>query len=218
MQLERDVIILSASSSGRNFHVAGVDRSTGKWIRVQSKYSRIGGAIPFDQLVYNDFSAVRLFDVARINFLERAEIFEQPERILFDSSYQWKRLEHLDLSDVISLRGFDEREFVFFNSDRALYREDIREPRESLLLLFVTDINVAVRQTYRKKHITLRFEYNGRKYFDFSIGDLRVRNFYMKKPPGLHRFADEAAIVFSLSEKYHDGRYYKVAAQLLRWS
>ena len=215
----REIIILMASVRGKCFHIAGLDRNSNQWVRVQSRYSRHHGAIPFEQLVYHDFTPLRLFDVAKINFNRQDNCFEQPERFFYDASYRWKRIDRANLLDVVNLHGFDKCNPIFYNRRRYVSSEELNavDHRQSLLLLCVNDLRVKSREHYGKKQLTLNFNHEGVDYSSFSIGDLRVRNYFMGQPLGTHLFAHEAAVVFSLSEKFTDNKCYKSAAQILRW-
>ena len=216
--MKREIIILMASTKGKYFHIAGLDRNSDSWVRVHSRYPNARGSIPLGRLIYRDYTPVRLFDVAEIKFDEADDCFEQPERLFCDASQPWRLIEHITFLDVINLHGFDRRKFIFSNQERYVLPNELSavDNRESLLLLRVCDLNVKVQQRGRDKHIFLNFNHEGNKYSGFSIGDLRLQNCYKARAPGVHHFADEAAVVFSLSEKYND-RYYKSAAQILRW-
>ena len=169
--------------------------------------------------MYDDLTPVRLFDVVGVRLKRADNVFEQPERFFYDASYHWQRIEHVSLTDVIALHGFDDREFVFCNQNRFVSNDELRASarRESLLLMYVNNLDVKVTEVDWQKKISLQFEHAGKFYSDFAIGDLRLRNYYLARPNGLHHFADAAAVVFSLSEKYLGEKYYKTAAQILRW-
>ena len=216
--MEREIIILMATTKGRYFYIAGLDRNSNSWVRVHSRCPNTRGAIPLGRLIYRDYTPVHLFDVAEIKFDEPDNCFEQPERLFYDESQHWRLLEHITFLDVIDIHGFDQRELIFYNRERYVLPNELSavDNRESLLLLYVNDLKVKVQQGRDGKHIFLNFNHDGKEYSGFSIGDLRLQNCYKARAPGIHHFADEAAVVFSLSEKYRD-RYYKSAAQILRW-
>ena len=127
----------------------------------------------------------------------------------------------LTLHKTVLLHDFDYRNEIFFSRERRLTQEEIDKitARESLLMLYVTNLEVIVNESARDGHkrFKLNFDCEGIHYSEFAIGDIKVRKLYENKSVGRYKFCDKAIIVFSLTDKFKDGRYYKMAAQFLIW-
>lgn len=219
--MERDIVILATSEKYGNFCVAGVDVNTGQWIRPYSRFKDIAGAVPLEHITYENGERAKIFDVVRINFNEHCNNIVQPENIYYDHSHKWKYIDKLTLYKTVLIHDFDYRDKIFFNTERRLTQPEIDSvlKKESLLMLYVTNIDVVVEFSKydNQRKFRLNFDCEGQHYIRFSIGDPIIRQLYCYKPPGTYRFYDKAIIVFSLTDKFKDDRYYKMAAQFIVW-
>ncbi len=68
-----------------------------------------------------------------------------------------------------------------------------------------------------KKKFTIEFDYKGRKYVNFTIGDMNLKDNLIGYDVGKYRDPNciEKYAVFSLTGQYNEtGKYYKMLAQL----
>ena len=84
-------------------------------------------------------------------------------------------------------------------------------------MLYITNLEVIVKESVRDGHkqFKLNFDCEGKHYLEFAIGDIKIRQRYEHESSGKYKFCDKAIVVFSLTDKFKDGRYYKIAAQFL---
>lgn len=214
----RKLVILAASAKYGNFCVAGVDIETGEWIRPISERADLEEAVPLNDLKYPDGSRVELLDVVEIKFSDRAANNPiQPENFFYDAKYFWQKVGRVTLRDVIDARGYDLRDKIFFSDDRSISEFDVEKisARESLLLLPVENIFVAIEQVEDHKKFFADFNYRGKKFFRFSVGDIAVRKKFAGHNAGKYFLANSAAVVFSLTNPfYHGADCYKMLAQI----
>ena len=219
--MNRDIVILAMSKKYGNFCVAGIDVNTGKWARPYSDFKDIEGAIPDNHLIYQNGSRVQIFDVVRIKEEQPCNNAVQPENFYYDNSTKWRCIDKLTLHKTVLLHDFDYRSEIFFSKDRRLTQEELDgvSNKESLLMLYVTNLEIVVKISSRDNHkkFRLNFDCEGNHYVEFSIGDTKIRQLYENKPAGYYKFCDKAIIVFSLTDKFKDGKYYKMAAQFIVW-
>jgi len=214
----RKLIILAASAKKKNFCVAGVDAETGKWIRPISQKPELEEAVPLEDLKYPDGSRVEPLDVVEIKFSDRAAKNPiQPENFFYDEKYFWQKVGRVTLEEVIGRRGFDIRKKIFFSDERSIFYADVEKfsKRESLLLLPVENLFIAVEEGKDHKKFFADFDYRGKKFFRFSVGDIEVRKKFANSGAGKYFLKNSAAVTFSLTNPfYHDAECYKILAQI----
>ena len=212
------LIILAASAKYNNFCVAGVDIETGKWIRPISEREDLEEAVPLEDLEYPDGSKVELLDVVEIKFSDRsANNPIQPENFFYNAKYFWQKVGRVTLQEVIDGRGFDLRDKIFFSDERSIFGADVENfsERESLLLLPVENLFIAIEEAEDHKKFFADFDYRGKKFHRFSVGDIAVRKKFEANGAGKYFFKDKAAVVFSLTNPFHTNyQCYKIAAQI----
>ena len=213
----RHLIILAESAKYGNYCVAGVDVETGAWIRPISEKPELEDAVPIDDLKYPDDSRVELLDVVEIKFSDRAANNPiQPENFFYNEKYYWQKVGRVTLQDVIDRRGFDLRDEIFYNNERSILGADVIKfgERESLLLLPVENLFISIEETDHKKFFA-DFDYRGRKFYRFSVGDLAVREKFVDNDAGKYFLKNKAAVVFSLTNPFHyNAECYKMFAQI----
>ncbi len=214
----RKLIILAESAKFNNYCVAGVDVETGKWIRPISENPELEDAVPLADLKYPDGSRVELLDVTEIKFSDRsANNPTQPENFFYNAKYFWQKVGRVTLQEVINLRGFDECDKIFYNDERSILGADVLKfsERESLLLLPVENLFVSIEEAEDKKKFFADFDYRGKKFYRFSVGDIEVRNKFADTRAGKYFLKDKATVVFSLTNPYvKNAECYKMLAQI----
>ena len=214
----RHLIILAESAKYGNYCVAGVDVETGAWIRPISENPELEDAVPIDDLKYPDDSRVELLDVVEIKFSDRAANNPiQPENFFYNEKYFWQKVDHVTLQEVIDRRGFDRRDKIFYNDYRSILGANVVNiaERESLLLLPVENLFIAVEEDKNRKRFFADFDYRDKKFSRFSVGDIAIRNKFADNGVGKYFFKDSATVVFSLTNPYYkNAECYKMLAQI----
>ena len=212
------LVILAESAKYNNFCVAGVEVDSGKWIRPISERVELEEAIPLEDLKYPDGSRVELLDVVEIKFSDRsANNPIQPENFFYNQKYYWQKVGRMTLPELIDKRGYDLRDKIFYNDERSIFGADVEKisARESLLLLPVENLFIAVEEVEDHKKFFADFEYRGKKYFRFSVGDIAVRKKFETNGAGKYFLKSNASVVFSLTNPFHANyQCYKMLAQI----
>ena len=218
----RKILILAKSAKNNNYCIAGLDIETNKWVRPVSTDPKIEEAVPPEDIICTNNMPVELLDVVEINFVDYYFNLNpfQPENLYYDSNCKWKKLSHVvNIQNVLNFHGFDDRDKIFYNFDRAIPSEDIKDMpssnRESLLLLRAERlfIQVAIYRDYPKFY--LHFKYNEKHYRRFSVGDISIRDKFRDRGEGTFFLAHSAIVVFSLTNPFHrDSKCYKMIAQI----
>ena len=218
----RKILILTKSAKNNNYCIAGIDIETNKWVRLVSTDPKIEEAVPQEDVICTNNMPVELLDIVEINFVDYYSSLNpfQPENFYYDSNYKWKKLSRVvNIQNVVKFHGFDHRDKIFYNFDRSVPSEEVknfpRSERESLLLLPINRlfVQVAFYDDYPKFY--LHFKYNEKHYGRFSISDIEVRDKFRDRGEGKFFLARSAIAVFSLTNPFHyDSKCYKMVAQI----
>lgn len=212
--MTKDIIVLTSSYKHEGRCIAGIDINSGEWIRPISSNRTIEGAVPLDDLKYEDGTMVKIFDVVRITMRHAIPTAVQPENWLYDDDFYWKKLNSSNLNEVVSLRGYDDSQYVFDNTEKRLNQSTASKCGKSLLLLNVINPRIFVK-SFETKKISLFFTYKGIEYAFYAVTEPDVLDEYKRKADGFYPLGFKQTVVFSLTEQHTDGMYYKVAAQFL---
>ena len=214
----KNLVILAKSAKFNNFCVAGVDFDSGEWIRPISENPELEDAVPLDDLKYPDGAPIEFLDVVEIKFSDRAAKNPiQPENFFYNQKYFWQKVGRVTLQEVIDGRGFDFRDEIFYNHSRSIMGFNVIkfDVRESLLLLPVENLFISIEDVKDHKKFFADFNYRGKKFMRFSVGDIAVRNKFANSSAGKHFFKENANVVFSLTNPYRkNAECYKMLAQI----
>ena len=123
----------------------------------------------------------------------------------------------MTLQELIDKRGYDLRDKIFYNDERSIFGADLEKfsARESLLFLPVENLFISVEEDKDHKKFFADFDYRGKKFLRFSVGDIAVRKNFEANDTGKYFFKDKAAVVFSLTNPFHANyQCYKILAQI----
>lgn len=211
----KEIVILSKSTKKGGYCVAGIDTTSGKWIRPICNNVADEGAVPISDILYNDGSQMNIFDKVQIELTSKAPTLAQPENWIYNSEIKWKRKGTSSLNEVINFRGYDQPDKVFYNYEKEVTESSLNGT-ESLLLLSVKNSSIFIK-TFNDGHrkLQLNFSYNNSNYRYFKISDVIVNNNFTNYPDGIYDSRDNLSAVFSLTGKYEiTGKYYKMVAQM----
>lgn len=211
----KEIIVLAKSDKVSGFCIAGVDTSTGEWIRPISKDIEHEGAVPRSDIMYEDGTELQLFDIVKIEFIKHSPSFSQPENYVYDETKYWLKTGVSSIDFIKKLRGLDTPSVILHNERRDVLDEEIEESC-SLLIVKIENPVVNVTTYPEKKKITMSFTYNGETYSYFSISDRTIKHEYSMKPDGYYRdFGSNTIATISLTGKYlRTGKYYKMIAHV----
>lgn len=216
--IQKEIIILAKSSKHSEYCIAGIDTTTGEWIRPVSDNTSSEGAVPLEQITYEDGTELQILDKVFIQFIGPAPTKSQPENYLYDPDYYWVKRGQATIEEVIQKRGCDNVNEFFYNTGRDVTEEEINHG-PSLLLLNVEYPIISVKtfdnETSNKQRIDLIFRYRNTWYRYFRISDPVIKGQYADKKDGDYRFGSSRIVVLSLTGKYEgSGKYYKMVAQI----
>lgn len=212
--MKKILVILAKSAKYGNYCVAGIELSTNKWIRPISHDEKIFDAVKASELSYADKTEAQIFDIAEIDFEEtRVENPVQPENFFFKGT--WKKLAYWNLNDVEKFCGYDNADFIFYDTSRRLELSTLAEKNKSLLILPIKNLSVSAEIRNDEKKFYANFSYGGKNYERFGVGDISLREKFSKKQ-GEFFIAEKAVATFSLTNPYKDNRCYKMLANLLK--
>ena len=213
--MNKEIVILAKSSKHGEYCIAGVDTTTGEWVRPISLNVVNEGSIPFSDIIYEDGNEVQILDKVKVNILSYAPTISQPENYVYDSKVTWKKTGISSLEEVIAFRGYDRADNIFYNSKKEVAENEL-SGQPSLLLVNVKNSYIFIKTFEEgKPRIQFNFEYNNIEYKYFKISDEVIKNTLANRPDGSYCSIENLPVVFSLTDKYEKtGKYYKMVAQM----
>lgn len=212
--MKKDIIILTKSDKHSGFCVAGIDMFNGEWVRLVSGNAATEHAVPVEDMICDNGQIIDIYDIIEIDIYKHVPTNVQPENYLYNESIKWKKKGKSNLSQVISLHGYDYPEYVFGNTYRRLDDGNIGLAGASLLLLKVDNPRYVVKSFPERKLIQLNFFYRDNSYAFFNVTQKDLKEYFNNQPDNSY-ISNANVFVFSLTEKYIDEKYYKVVAQEL---
>ena len=119
------VIMCKSVKHYPNYCIAGIDTTTGEWIRPISNNVDVEGAVLVRDATYQDGNEVKIFDVVEIEMIEHCPNTAQKENYLYDSECYWEKVGQSSLQEVINFRGFDSNSYIFKNTNSSLTDNEI---------------------------------------------------------------------------------------------
>lgn len=212
--MKKDIIILTKSDKRAGYCVAGIDKSTGEWIRLVSSNSAAEHAVPGNHLFCDDGKIVDIYDIVEIEIKKAVPTDVQPENYLYDEDIDWKKKGKSNLREVLQIHGYDNTEYIFGNTDNRLTQDEVHLAEKSLLLLRVDEPVYFVKCFPERTVLQLNFKYNSIQYSYFKVTQSDLKEQYNDYKDGRYQTKTDV-FVFSLTDRFKDGRYYKVVAQAL---
>lgn len=211
--IQKEIIVLAKSSKHSEYCIAGIDTTTGEWVRPVSDNISSEGAVPLEQITYQDGSELQVLDIVSIQFIKPVPTKSQPENYLYDPDHCWVKTGHATIEEVIQKRGYDDVEEIFYNTDKVVSEEEI-DYSPSLLLLRVENPKIYIK-TFESQKIDLNFKYRNTWYNFFRISDIQIKQQYTDKEDGKYSCGISRIVVLSLTGKYEgSGKYYKMVAHI----
>ena len=212
--MKKDIIILTKSDKRAGYCIAGIDVSNGEWIRLVSSNEETENAVPMRDIVCSNGDMVEIYDIVEVDIVKPMPTKVQPENYLYNENTKWVKKGKSSLDEVITLHGYDCPEFVFGNTDKELTEENVDMAKDSLLLLKVSNPRYNIKVFPERTVVQLDFFYRNCFYSYLKITQKDLKRYYETKPEGKYT-AHTNVFVFSLTDKYKNGKYYKVVAQAL---
>ena len=210
--MERTIVILAKSFKHGNYCIAGREIHTGAWIRPVSDRMDLEGAVLNENIICEDGHEAEILDIVTINFISKSPTEAQNENLLYDKRCKWRYTGTVGLDEVIGKFGIDKDNFIFTDNQRFLESDGLNG--HSLMMTEIFNPRIKVTSFPNKNKPTICFTYHNNSYSFLSIGDIELYNTYVSYPEGFYSLGESRIAVFSLTNSYDDGRYYKMLAQL----
>lgn len=214
--MEKEIIILTKSKKHSGYCIAGINYSTGEWIRLISNDKKTEGAVFEKDLIYSDNTKVEIYDIIKVNVIKYSPTIVQSENWLYDDNIKWRKIGESNLSEIILKHGYDKPKYIFGNCNQSIDEKDLNLCENSLALINVENAHFYNKTFDNRQRIQINFTYNKNNYYYFKITQENAIEYYKNKTDGSYPIKSKS-IVFSLTDKYHKtGKYYKVVAQILK--
>ena len=170
----KKIIILTESSKFKNNCVAGIEKDTGKWIRVVSNDEDTYGALTKDDIMYKDGTMCEVMDIVNVPYVKAVPTKTQPQNILIDRNYYLTKDGVATLDDVLEIHPKEINDYIFgtrYSSVKEEYLEELGVDY-SLTLIKVKKLVFNWRENNKGQlKLKVTFKYNDIKYEDMSVTD-----------------------------------------------
>ena len=170
-KMKKQICILTKSLKDHDYCVAGIDITTGKWIRLVT--TKDGGAFPKEMLDDKHFKELNVLEV---EVKQNVPFHVQIENWLIDEKAEIKKIGSLTKHQIFTLHPIEKPNEIFGTLGNELQRNEIKSLNHSLEMVNVKDL---VLDTSMKgdgrHHYKVKFEYNGHEY-NFALTDPKYRN------------------------------------------
>lgn len=169
--MKKQICILTKSLKDHDYCVAGIDISTGKWIRLVT--SKDGGAFPKEMLDDKHFKEL---NVLEIEVKKYVPYHVQTENWLIDENVEVKNIGNLSKQQVFNLHPIEKCEMIFGNLKNELDHSDIKNLNHSLEMVDVKELQLDTSMKGDDRHhYKVKFQYNGHEY-NLALTDPKYRN------------------------------------------
>ena len=170
----KKIIVLTESSKFKNNCVAGIEKDTGKWIRVVSDDEDTYGALTNDDIMYEDGTMCEVMDIVNVPYVKEVPTKTQPENILIDRNYYLTKDGVATLDDILEIHPKEINDYIFgtrYSSVKEEYLEELGVDY-SLTLIKVKKLVFNWRENNKGQlKLKVTFKYNDIKYEDMSVTD-----------------------------------------------
>jgi hypothetical protein len=206
----RDVAILTKSSKNKGYCVAGIDTQSGRWIRLVSSDTETHGSLQNKHMQYEDGGFCRILDVVRVQVKSDCPLPHQPENVLIDEQYFWKKIGECSLRDILKAHPPEIHDFIFGNLNCYITEDEIDSIGYSLMLIEVTQLVISqVQNSFGKRKTKASFRYGHHCYNLLSVTDPSYYNVEDQTK------LDKALLIVSLPDApLPENQYFKFIAQI----
>lgn len=205
--MKKQICILTKSLKDRDYCVAGIDITTGKWIRLVT--SKDGGAFPKEILDDKHFKELNVLEVEA---KEHVPYHVQNENWLIDESTEIKKIGSLSKQQIFNLHPIEKPDMIFDNPKNELERNEIKKLNHSLEMINAKELQFDTSMKGDgRHHYKVKFQYNEHEY-NLALTDPKYRNedFDQIRIPSATIIVSIPAIPYG-----ENNLYYKFVAKIL---
>lgn len=203
-----EIIIMTESSKFAKKCVAGIDTSSGKWVRVVSNDEETHGAISDEYLICSNGRMCEVLDIVSVPIKQSCGNNIQPENVLMDTTRFIEYRGKATFEDVLKLHPAEIRENVLGNIYTYITEQRVETVGYSLTLIKVNRLIIHQVKTPEGKNKTkVSFMYRGDEYEMMSVTDPK---FYSVSDATEY---NDAFLVVSIGTPYNN-KYYKFVSKI----
>lgn len=168
--MKKQICILTKSLKDRDYCVAGIDITTGKWIRLVT--AKDGGAFPKEKLDDKHFKELNVLEV---EVKEHVPYHVQNENWLIDEKVEIKKIGSLSRQQLFNLHPIEKPKFIFGNPKNELEYNEIKMLNHSLEMINAKELQFdTLMKGDGRHHHKVKFQYNDYEY-NLALTDPKYR-------------------------------------------
>ena len=198
--------------------IAGIDLTTGQWVRpVKNEH---GGGLSSWDIQYNDGNVPKILDVIQVPVIKHSPLYYQPENWIVAPATKWQKVGE---NTIPQLKVYWQHDYPIFldDSDRLTEEECRNSSNLTSLILIKLErllIDKQVNPWGNRDKIRAKFNYNG-NFYDLAVTDILWETKYLQTgiSYGIHTINGPIYLTISLGEKFEvDGCHYKLVSGIIK--
>ena len=218
--MTRELILLAVSRKYGKYCVAGVETTSGEWLRLVTNDSDCHYAIDPKDLVMDTGATAQKLDIVKVQITDRSISYFQSENWMIRKNYPWQYVGKASIADVRRVHPPNRSDFIFYDTTRRIPRQFYTGLRfnqiSSLLLISPQQAKVEILEQDDKRRVLLHLHYNDRDYEPLSVTDLEFCALCDPLNPGIYPMRKQGIMLCSVGECYEkDQFHYKLVAGIM---
>jgi len=216
----RELILLAVSRKYGKYCVAGIDTSSGQWLRLVTTDSDAHYAIDPKDLITDTGETAKKLDVVQVPIIDRSISYFQSENYIIRKKSPWHRVRTATIAEVISLHPPDQEDYIFYDTKRRIPRDFYAtlafEEIRSLMLVSAKYARVEIVRQEDVRKVQLLLSYKGKDYDPLPVTDIEFCELCSEIAPGIYPIRKQGILLCSVGECYERDQYhYKLVAGIM---
>lgn len=208
--MERTIAILTKSSKFGGYCVAGIDVTSGEWVRLVSDNKLTHGALSDDNIRYADGCICNPLDIVCVDVERAVPCAHQSENYLIDSHRRFRKIRECSLAEILQVHPSDNFAYIYENTQPYIDGDAIKSIGYSLMLVSVSSLEIyKVRTSNNQQKTKASFIYNGQRYNNIAVTDPA---YYAAQEDA--RYVRAYLVVSLPDTPWPDDHYYKFIAKI----
>ena len=168
-----DMIILTRSSKYRDYCVAGIDASSGQFVRLVTDNDKTHGALTYSELIMDNGCNASPLDMVHVEKAQYSPSVIQKENFRIKQGECLQYLRTVTVEEIVQYHPVSSRTGIFNHIQPVIQFVDAKALGHSLELAYVNNLVVYTESKKGRCRTKADFEINGQHYKRFSVTDPR---------------------------------------------
>lgn len=218
--MTRELILLAVSRKYGKYCVAGIDTSSGQWLRLVTTDTDAHYAIDAKDLITDTGETAQKLDVVQVQIIDKSISYFQSENFIIRKNSPWHKVRSASIAEVSSIHSLDTEDYIFYDTSRRIPRSYYAKLSfseiHSLMLISAEHARVEVVKQEDTRRIQILLRYKGRDYEPLPVTDIEFCELCAGLSPGVYPIRRKGILLCSVGECFDRDQYhYKLVAGVM---